>query len=66
MHLRPLSPEVVVQICEYLAPDDLPSVYELALASKQSYVVASRHLFPQIYLSIASREETGQICQTME
>ncbi|KAJ5307037.1 hypothetical protein N7508_006052 [Penicillium antarcticum] len=60
MNLLSLPPETIGQICDYIAADDLPSVYELALASKQSYAIAGRHRFPQVYLSIASREKLAR------
>ncbi|PYH95292.1 hypothetical protein BO71DRAFT_429128 [Aspergillus ellipticus CBS 707.79] len=47
--------DVVRQICDHLANDDFPSIYDLALVNKDCYRVANRYRFRHIYLTFPVR-----------
>lgn len=55
--LLSLPQEILCYICGYLASEDLPSVYELALASKKCRVMTNFHRFQQINLTLVSHSK---------
>ncbi|KAJ5178532.1 uncharacterized protein N7500_001231 [Penicillium coprophilum] len=54
--LLALPPETIDQICDCLASDDLPSVYNFALTDKQCLAIANRHRFAQIHFTLVGRD----------